>query len=64
MLDNPGMSVIFKRGTQNEVGNCSHGRMCAIKGSVAFFLLSNQQMEEPPGLAAGRVGAGGFLRDP
>ena len=37
MLDDPGMSVIFKRETQNEVGNRLHGRMCVIKGSVAFF---------------------------
>lgn len=58
MLDNPGMSVIFKRETQNAVGICSHGRMCATQGSVAFF-TGQPANGGAPGLAAGRGGAGG-----
>ena len=61
MPDNSGMFVILRRKDKTRLeivymAGCEWPR--GEQFFVVFFLLRNQQMEEPPGLAAGRVGCG------
>ena len=61
MPDNSGMFVILRRKDKTRLeivymAGCEWSR--GEQFFVVFFLLRNQQMEEPPGLAAGRVQAG------